>query len=137
MTPAELSRLHHRSFVTTRPWSKNEFADFLSSKLIFLVTDAHGFALGRTVADETELLTIAVDPNFQRRGVGSDLLSKFERESVGRGARYIFLEVAATNLPAIRLYQKAGFNESARRKSYYRIANGANVDAIMMQKTSG
>lgn len=135
MTPHSLAALHARCFITTRPWSATEFSDLLASPLVFLANDINGFALGRTISDETELLTMAVDPDYQNTGVGTRILEYFEFLSVENGAQTIFLEVAANNSPAIRLYQKCGFRESARRTAYYLTASGERIDALVMRKT--
>ncbi len=136
MTPHALAQLHRRCFTSTRPWSAAEFSDLLASPLIFLVSDINGFALGRAITDEAELLTIAVDPDHQNTGIGTRILERFVLKSVENGAHTIFLEVAANNLPAIRLYQKYGFSESSRRSAYYSANNGEKVDALIMRKSA-
>jgi ribosomal-protein-alanine N-acetyltransferase len=90
-----------------------------------------GFSLVRTVADESELLLIAVLPDEQRRGVGGLLLDHFlaraRNERVGR----VHLEVRDGN-PAIGMYQTAGFSPVGRRRNYYHAANGKRFDAITL-----
>jgi [ribosomal protein S18]-alanine N-acetyltransferase len=108
MTPADLARLHAACFTMPRPWGAAEFADLLASPLVFLVAEPAGFALGRAVADEAELLTLAVDPSARRQGSGRRLLTKFEAEAASRGATSAFLDVAAGNDAARALYLSAG-----------------------------
>ncbi len=134
MTPAKLAELHRRCFTKTRPWNEDEFASLLASKFVFLVSMEHGFALGRSIAGETELLTIAIDPNARKRGFGMRLLHQFETKCVQNGCSIVVLEVAEDNHAAIRLYQKSGYRESARRPAYYQMLNGEKIDAILMQK---
>jgi [ribosomal protein S18]-alanine N-acetyltransferase len=132
MTPTELADLHKASFVTPRPWSDAEFADLLESPMVFLLTESAGFLLGRVVADEAELLTLAVTPTNRRKGIGGRLVGRFLSEARSRGARHAFLEVSAENLAAIMLYRAIGFVDSGRRKGYFRAANGQSSDALVL-----
>lgn len=132
MTPADLAALHALCFTTPRPWSEAEFSGFLSSPFVFLLTDHGGFLLGRVIADEAELLTLAVDPACRNQGIGGRLVGEFLAASKQRGASAAFLEVAEDNAAARRLYLGAGFAESGRRKGYYGSAKGDQQDAIVM-----
>jgi len=106
----------------------------LSFNGVFLVYNDAGFALGREIAGEAELLTLAVDPAARRHGNGRQLLAAFETEALNRGTTKTFLEVAASNFAAITLYQANGYRESGRRKDYYRPPAGQKIDAILMCK---
>lgn len=128
MTPDRLAALHGACFSTPRPWSVGEFAALLDSPHVFLLTRAHGFLMGRVVADEAELLTLAVAPDARRTGIARDLMGEFAATSRGRGATRAFLEVAADNAPAQALYRATGWRESGRRRRYY----GPLLDAIVM-----
>lgn len=101
-----------------------------------MITDPNGFALGRVILDEVELLTIATAPGGARRqgGIGRALMAAFEAEAKGRGAALAHLEVAADNLPALALYQAQGWAETGRRAGYYARSDGPAADALMMQK---
>lgn len=132
MTPDEMSALHARGFPTCRAWSGAEIAALIAAPGGFALTADHGFALGRAVAGEAELLTIAVDPAHRRRGAGRVLLAAFEAEAARRGAGAAFLEVAADNAAAIALYAAAGWRETGRRRGYYAARGGARVDALIM-----
>lgn len=135
MTPAELSQLHQRCFRVPRPFSTEEFAALLAAPTIYLCTATGGFALGRAVAGEAELLTLAVDPALRRQGYGRDLLRRFAAEAARRGAASAFLEVAAGNDAARALYASESWQETGRRKGYYQLGDGQSEDAIVMQKT--
>lgn len=87
-----------------------------------------GFALIRTVLDETELLLLAVHPAQRRSGVGAALLRAAIGEAEGVGARAMFLEVRAGN-DASRLYTRHGFTKVGERRAYYRAGNGLAHDA--------
>ena len=108
MRPAVLAALHARCFTMPRPWSEAEFAELLESPHAFLVTAPGGFLLGRVIAGEAELLTVAVAPESRRRGTGRALLQAFSEAARARAADTAFLEVAEDNAPARALYRAAG-----------------------------
>jgi ribosomal-protein-alanine N-acetyltransferase len=128
-----MAALYARAFPETRGWSAAEIEDLIGAPGGFAVTRDTGFAIGRAVAGEAELLTIAVAPEVLGRGIGRALLAAFEAEARRRDAATAFLEVAADNAAALALYRAAGWAESGRRRSYYRRAGG-NVDAVLMSK---
>lgn len=136
---ATLARLHAACFTHPRPWSAAEFQALLADPAVFLETaEGHaGFALGRAAAGEAELLTLAVDPLFRRRGIGGTLLAAFEAAARGRDAETAFLEVAEDNLPARALYAAAGYAETGRRPGYYRRADGGTVSALVLRRQLG
>ena len=88
-----------------------------------------GFSLVRSVADESELLLLAVMPTHQRRGVGARLLEEFVQSARGQGVRRVHLEVRDGN-PAIEMYRLAGFDAVGRRRNYYRGSDGRQFDAL-------
>ena len=94
-----------------------------------------GFALGRVVAGEAELLLLAVRRDGQRQGVGALLLDRFLLAATTRGASRMHLEVRDGN-QAIKLYFKAGFREVGRRKSYYSGRDGQIYDALTLARTA-
>ena len=128
-----LAAIHAASFVNPRPWSEAEIAALLLDGATFLVESAEGFALGRAVADEAELLTLAVMPDRRRGGVGTRLLASFFAEAARRGAVKTFLETAADNVAALSLYRRHGFREVGRRRGYYHDSGCPPVDAVVMQ----
>lgn len=132
MTPADLAALHAACFTSPRPWLEAEFAGFLSNRLVFLLTEPGGFLLGRVIADEAEILTLAVDPACRRKGIAARLVSAFLTESARRGAASAFLEVAEGNTAARALYASAGFTESGRRRGYYDRPEGGAEDGLVL-----
>ncbi len=92
---------------------------------------AAGFTLSRRVADEEELLLIAVDPAYRNQGIGASLLSEFIRNAKLAGVRRLFLEMRDNN-PAESLYLTAGFAPIGRRASYYKLTSGDCLDAITL-----
>jgi len=135
MTPDALANLHARAFTTPRPWSAEEFASWIADPLALLLVEGDaGFLLGRAVAGEAELLTLAVAPEARGRGLGRRLVSRFVYQARLRGAKVAFLEVAEDNAPARAVYAGAGFAESGRRRGYYRMPGGRAVDALLLQR---
>lgn len=92
-----------------------------------------GFALGRIVAGEAELLLLAVKKQGQRQGVGRLLLDRFTLIATTRGADRLHLEVREGN-HAIKLYKQAGFVEVGRRSNYYSGQDGQIYDALTLAK---
>jgi [ribosomal protein S18]-alanine N-acetyltransferase len=94
---------------------------------------AVGFSLVRVVADEAELLLIAVLPGYRRRGIGRRLLDHFMRRAGEGGVGRVHLEVRDGN-PAIAMYRAAGFSAVGRRRSYYQAPDGKRFDAITLAR---
>jgi len=120
------------------PWSAKTFASNQGERFINLRLDVDGqmaaFAITQVVLDEASLFNIAVDPAFQRRGLGRQLLQHLIDELIKRDVLTLWLEVRASNLPAIALYEQLGFNQVSRRPNYYPTASGRE-DAILMALT--
>ena len=72
MTPDALAAIHADAMEVPGPWTAKDFTDLIAAPGTFLVPhpSTNGFALGRVVADEAELLTLAVSPTARRRGLG-------------------------------------------------------------------
>ena len=132
MTPETMAKLHERAMHIPRPWNAPTFAEFLAGPGSVLTFRPSGFALGRVVLDEAELLTIAVDPAHRRQGIARDCLMEFMQQCEELGAKSAFLEVADTNAAARALYRATGWSEAGRRKRYYRTETGDFIDAILM-----
>lgn len=134
MSAQAFASLHAACFSTPRPWSATEIAALLADSHVFVASEPTGFVMGRAVAGEAELLTIAVAPDARRQGTGRRLLRAFLNEAIARGAETLFLEVATDNTAAIALYRAAGFADSGLRKGYYRRPDGSRVDARVMSR---
>jgi ribosomal-protein-alanine N-acetyltransferase len=134
MTPADMAAIHAACFTMPRPWSAAEIAGLLDSPFSFAIKAQGGFLLGRVVAGEAELLTVAVDPAARRQGIGTGLVRAFLDEAAARGGESIFLEVAEFNTAARAVYARAGFVETARRRGYYHAPDGRSVDAVIMAR---
>jgi ribosomal-protein-alanine N-acetyltransferase len=123
-----------------RSWSRRDVAELLASPGVaglVLRDDGKdvGFALHRIVADEAELLTIAVDRRHRRRGGGGRLLLGVAFAARANGARRLLLEVGADNPAARALYEQAGFRAIGLRGAYYRRGAGPAADAVVMELT--
>jgi [ribosomal protein S18]-alanine N-acetyltransferase len=127
-----MAALHALCFTTPRPWSTLEITAMLDSDHTFLLTAPHAFLIGRAVAGESELLTLAVAPEARRKGTARQLVTQFLDQSRTQHATDAFLEVAADNAPAIALYLTAGFTQTGKRRAYYAHPNGIRTDAIIM-----
>ena len=90
-----------------------------------------GEAEFRTVADESELLLIAVAPSRHRRGIGRMLLDDFLDRVRNDGVSRVHLEVREGN-SAVSLYREAGFSPVGRRRNYYHASDGRRFDAVTL-----
>jgi ribosomal-protein-alanine N-acetyltransferase len=96
-----------------------------------------GFILSRRVADEAEILSVAVAPAWRGRGLAASLLNLHLRRLAGLGARAVYLEVGEQNAPARRLYARAGFAEVGRRQGYYAQAGESGATALVLRRNIG
>ena len=127
-------------------WTRRQVADALVSPsthfLLFGQAEGEplraaqttGFTMSRHVADEVELLLIAVRPDCRGQGLGRSIMQQFLADAYERGARKAFLEMRAGN-PAEHLYRTCGFQQIGVRKGYYRGAVGGPIDAITFGRT--
>jgi ribosomal-protein-alanine N-acetyltransferase len=92
-----------------------------------------GFAMGRAVAREAELLLLAVRLKEQRRGVGQLLLDAFVARAAALGATRLHLEVREGN-HALKLYSRSGFTQVGRRRNYYSGRDGQIYDALTLAR---
>jgi ribosomal-protein-alanine N-acetyltransferase len=133
-----MAQVHARAFDT--PWPPSEIAALgVGLGGFSLAAEADGgellgFILGRAMAGEAEVLTLAVDPAARRQGLGRALVEAMAAQAQARGARTVFLEVAADNAAAIGLYEAAGFSQVGLRRGYYRRADAAPADALVMSR---
>ncbi len=129
-----MAELHAEAF--DLPWSADDFQDLLGvpGTVAVAAGDLDGFILLRVAADEAEILTLAVRPSAQRRGIGLALVIAAQAAAAERGAEALWLEVAADNVPALALYDRAAFDEAGRRRRYYRRSDGSRMDAVLMRR---
>ena len=125
------AKIHGKCF--DKGWSEEEFAKLLQLPTSRLWMTEEGFLLCSEVADEMEILTICVLPEFRRQHIAQDLLFELFRYAKGQKVKRIFLEVAEDNVAAQKLYSGAGFKQTGKREGYYKRKNGA-VDALCFTK---
>ena len=135
------AHLHRDAFAPMgeRPWTRQDMAELLATPaggglLLQIEGEDAGVVLWRTVVDEAELLTLAVNAMHRRRGVGTVLVSQVIQRSRRQGARQLFLEVGVDNPGARLLYAQAGFTEVGRRAAYYQRPTGF-ADALVLRLT--
>lgn len=117
-------------------WTRSQCAGILPMSGVELVLAEQGaattgFALMRVIADEAELLLLAVEPAAQGRGVGRAMLNHFVAAARASGATRLHLEVRDGN-PAVLLYKEAGFATAGRRPAYYKGPAGDLHDALTL-----
>ena len=76
-------------------------------------------AVTQKAADESDVMNVAVHPDYRRRGIAESLIDCLIRELKNRGSHALMLEVRDSNEPAISLYEKLGFQQVGLRKNYY------------------
>lgn len=136
MTPAHIERvleIERESFRT--PWPRDAYTHELNENRLatyFIAREGDelvGYCGMWVILDEAHITTIAVDPKYRGMHVGARLLHTLIQAAVERGARWMTLEVRASNLTAQKLYKKYGFREIGARKGYY---SDNREDAIIM-----
>ena len=116
------------------PWSINAFlaefnASYSNSYILEADNQIIGYAVAWFLVDEFHLANIAVDDKFRNQGFGSQFVSELLQLARQQNCKYAFLEVRASNIPAIKLYKKLGFTVAGIRKNYYQ---AENEDALLM-----
>lgn len=113
-------------------WSRETLFNSLHERgYLILLAEGFGYLLGWNVGDEAEIARLGVLHSARGQGVGLALVQCALEEWKARGVASVFLEVRASNEAAIRLYERAGFIEIARRANYY--ANGEEA-RVMKRK---
>ena len=118
------------------PWTREQLGTaMVDERQIFLVAEDVGEILGYVsmmfVLDEAYIGNVAVAPEHRRRGVASALLESLLQRAKAMGLAFVTLEVRATNMPAIALYEQFGFSVVGRRKNYY---SAPTEDALIMTR---
>ena len=87
--------------------------------------------------DELHLLNITVSPKLRQLGLGSRMMNAIEGVAAQQNMPRIILEVRPSNVPALALYQRLGYEQIGVRKNYYPVNpdSGNREDAIVMAKS--
>ena len=137
MNPAHVAQIAQLEKVCfSDPWSEKSIASELDNPLAFWLVALEGQTVAgyigsQTVMDETDMMNVAVHPEFRRKGIGQALINTLVEHLQKAGSRCLTLEVRASNAAAIALYAKLGFSEVGRRKNYYR---NPREDALILRK---
>ena len=137
MNPAHVAQIAELEKICfSDPWSERSIASELDNKLAFWLVATEGDTVAgyigsQTVMDETDMMNVAVHPDFRRRGIAEALVTGLVEELKNNGSHCLTLEVRASNAPAIALYEKLGFSEIGRRKNYYR---NPREDALILRQ---
>lgn len=124
--------IEHASYPT--PWSRSMFASELAKPTsiclgAFEGTDLVGYVINSRYVDAWHVMNVAVDPPHRGRGVATMLLERLFEVTAGDARRGYTLEVRVSNLEAIRLYEKLGFERRGTRRGYY---TDNREDALVM-----
>jgi [ribosomal protein S18]-alanine N-acetyltransferase len=136
-----VAKLHAQSFY--RGWPKEDIAAYImdTDTPTLVACDKHrkiaGFAMLRLLGDDVELMTIAVDPKFRGKGVGTALMKACFEDLLMTPSKRMVLEVAADNPAAIKLYTRLGFTKLSERKGYYARPDGQPATALVMARDLG
>lgn len=118
-----------------QPWSEAAFTSALSNeKAITLAAFCGdilcGFITGVYLLDTADIYSVAVSLGYRRKGVGKHLLEEFF-SALPDEVNNVCLEVRESNIPAIKLYEKLGFERAGLRKNFYQ---NPRENAVLMTK---
>ena len=134
---SEIEEIEQRAYRT--PWSRSMFASELAkgTSICLGAFDGDkliGYIVNSRYVDAWHVMNVAVDPDYQRRGIATRLLERlFELTRDDDGCGYT-LEVRVSNREAIRLYEKLGFERHGLRRGYY---TDNREDALIMWRDGG
>ena len=133
---AELCKIHNENF--DKKVESKYFEEILSNTqytvyYIRRLEKVSGYIIYYDTFDSFDLFEIAIEKEFQNKGLGNELLGKtidrmFGEEKYKSREKTVFLEVNENNFSAVKLYKKNNFKEISLRKNYY----GAGQNALIM-----
>ena len=118
------------------PWSENSIASEIENPLSYwLVAEMDGVVVGyvgsQTVLDASDMMNLAVSPNYRQQGIGQALVNALVAHLQQNKVIALLLEVRVSNAPAIALYESLGFEQVGRRPKYY---HNPREDALILRK---
>jgi len=120
------------------PWTKRIFIDCIRVGYRCECCEVNGqlvaYGIMSMGANEAHVLNLCVHPDWQRQGIGHDLLQHLLDIARDNAVDTVFLEVRPSNQAAVALYEKLGFNTIGTRKDYYPAKDGRE-DAIILART--
>lgn len=116
------------------PWSEQAFIDETENELAnYIIAEDNGAVIGYVgywkVVDEGHITNIAVSPDYRRKGIASEMLSRIIKAAYDDNLYLLTLEVRKSNIAAQKLYEKFGFEPLGERKNYYHLPT---EDAVIM-----
>jgi [ribosomal protein S18]-alanine N-acetyltransferase len=128
----EVEAIEQRAYLT--PWSRSMFASELAKSTSICLGAIEGerlvgYVVNSRYVDAWHVMNVAVDPDYQRRGIATRLLERLFELTANDARRGYTLEVRVSNLDAIRLYEKLGFERRGNRRGYY---TDNREDAVIM-----
>ena len=126
MTPADVPQVAAlEQLCFPDPWSAGSITYELQNELSLWLTARDGARVvgyigSQSVPPESDIMNLAVDPQYRRRGIAERLLRELEARLVPRGVTVLALEVRRSNAAALALYEKLGFTLAGVRKNYYK-----------------
>ena len=131
---AEVARLETVCF--SDPWSERSIASELSNPLSYWLVALDGdrvagYVGSQSVLGESDMMNVAVDPDYRRQGIAEQLVTELIAALKDRGNYQLTLEVRASNTPAQKLYEKLGFVSVGKRPRYYQ---NPKEDALILRK---
>lgn len=114
--------IEKESFLT--PWNEETYRDMEREKSYTILVEyceneIAGFVVTLDMFDVEEIIKIAVDKKFRKRGIASLLVDKIIKSAKEKNKDALWLEVRENNLNAINLYKKKNFLPVTIRKKYY------------------
>jgi len=137
MTSAHVSQVAElEKLCFSDPWSEKSVASELTNPLaLWLVAvqgdTVAGYIGSQSVMGESDMMNVAVHPDFRRQGVAKKLVQALVDALLENGNHCLTLEVRVSNAPAISLYEKLDFVQVGLRKNYYR---NPKEDALILRK---
>ena len=131
---AQVAELEKMCF--SMPWSEKSIASELENELSLWVVAVDGdtvagYVGSQSVLGETDMMNIAVAPDYRRQGIGKKLVTELVAQLKAKGNHSLMLEVRSSNEPAKKLYENLGFSQIGLRKNYYR---NPKEDALILRK---
>jgi len=129
-----VAELEKRCF--SDPWSENSIASEVDNRLAhWLVAEVDGVVVGyvgsQTVLDASDMMNLAVSPEYRRQGIGQALVNALVEHLRQNKVIALLLEVRVSNAPAIALYKSMGFEQVGGRPKYY---HNPREDALILRK---
>ncbi len=131
---SQIAALEKQCF--SAPWDERSVASELQNPLAHWLVALDGAAVAgyvgsQTVLGETDMMNIAVHPDYRRQGIAGKLVTRLIADLKARESHCLTLEVRASNDPAKALYEKLGFTQVGLRKNYYR---APKEDGLILRK---